>query len=147
MFRLIITTLTLLLTFSMPAIAGTTGPGATAVRSANDKIATLLKQKPAAGSKEEKDLAATVTSSVRDFLDIDELGKRAMTDQWDKLTPAQQKIFQEAADVSDKWFAQSQSEAVERMVEAYKKAGAQTAPLSKQDFDAWIALAKKTSWP
>jgi TRAP-type transport system periplasmic protein len=66
---------------------------------------------------------------------------------WDKLTPAQQKIFQEAADVSDKWFAQSQSEAVDRMIAAYKKAGAQTAPLSKQDFDAWIALAKKTSWP
>jgi phospholipid transport system substrate-binding protein len=93
MFRLIITTLTLLLTFSMPAIAGTTGPGATAVRSANDKIATLLKQKPAAGSKEEKDLAAKVTSSVRDFLDIDELGKRAMADQWAKLTEAQRQEF------------------------------------------------------
>jgi phospholipid transport system substrate-binding protein len=93
MFRLIITTLTLLLTFSMPAVAGTTGPGATAVKSANDKIANLLKQKPAAGSKEEKDLAAKVTSSVRDFLDIDELGKRAMADQWDKLTPAQQTEF------------------------------------------------------
>ncbi|MNC94414.1 hypothetical protein D3C83_112590 [compost metagenome] len=49
--------------------------------------------------------------------------------------------------MSDKWFADSQSEAVERMIEAYKKAGAQTAPLSKADFDAWIALAKKTSWP
>ncbi|HEY8141440.1 MAG TPA: TRAP transporter substrate-binding protein DctP [Kofleriaceae bacterium] len=66
---------------------------------------------------------------------------------WDKLTPAQQKIFEEAADVSNQWFAKSQSEAVDRMIEAYKKAGAQTAPLSKQDFDAWIALAKKTSWP
>ena len=65
---------------------------------------------------------------------------------WDKLTPQQQKVFEEAADVTDKWFAKSQSEAVERMIEAYKKAGAQVAPLSKQDFDAWIALAKKTSW-
>ena len=66
---------------------------------------------------------------------------------WDKLTPKQKQIFQEAADVSDKWFAESQSEAVERMIAAYKKAGAQVAPLSKQDFEAWIALAKKTSWP
>jgi TRAP-type transport system periplasmic protein len=66
---------------------------------------------------------------------------------WDKLTPAQKKAFEEAADVSDKWFADSQKEAVDRMIEAYKKAGAQTAPLSKQDFEAWIALAKKTSWP
>ncbi|NVB77280.1 MAG: ABC transporter substrate-binding protein, partial [Kofleriaceae bacterium] len=29
----------------------------------------------------------------RDFLDIDELGKRAMSDQWSKLTPAQQTEF------------------------------------------------------
>ena len=66
---------------------------------------------------------------------------------YDKLTPAQKKIFEEAADVSDKWFAKSQAEAVDRMIGAYKKAGAQTAPLSKKDFDAWIELAKKTSWP
>jgi TRAP-type C4-dicarboxylate transport system substrate-binding protein len=66
---------------------------------------------------------------------------------WDKLTPQQKKIFEEAADVSDKWFAQSQSEAVDRMIAAYKKAGAQVRPLTKQEFDAWIALAKKTSWP
>ena len=30
---------------------------------------------------------------MRDFLDIDELGKRAMVDQWSKLTPAQQTEF------------------------------------------------------
>jgi phospholipid transport system substrate-binding protein len=30
---------------------------------------------------------------VRDFLDIDELGKRAMADQWAKLTAAQQQEF------------------------------------------------------
>jgi phospholipid transport system substrate-binding protein len=92
MIRLIITTLTLLLTLGAPAFAQT-GPGATAVKAANDKIAALLKQKPVAGSKEEKDLAAKVTTSVRDFLDIDELGKRAMADQWAKLTADQQKEF------------------------------------------------------
>ena len=46
------------------------------MKAANEKIAALLKQKPAAGSKEEKELAGKVTTSVRDFLDIDELGKR-----------------------------------------------------------------------
>jgi len=93
MIRLIITTLTLLLTFASPALAGSSGPGTTSVKAANEKISGLLKQKPAAGSKEEKDLAAKVTTSVRDLLDIDELGKRAMTDQWAKLTPAQQTEF------------------------------------------------------
>ena len=66
---------------------------------------------------------------------------------WDKLTPAQKKLFQDAADVSDKWFAANQREAVQHMVDAYKKAGAQVKPLTKQEFDAWIELAKKTSWP
>lgn len=66
---------------------------------------------------------------------------------WDKLTPQQRKIFEEAADVTDKWFQKSQSEAVERMIEAYKKAGAEVKPLTKAEFDAWIDLAKKTAWP
>ena len=81
----------LILAFA-PAYAAT-GPGTKAVKDANDKISALLKQKVAPNSKEEKELAGKVTTSVRDFLDIDELGKRAMVDQWSKLTPAQQTEF------------------------------------------------------
>jgi len=69
------------------------GPGTQAVKAANDTIAALLKQKVAPGSKEEKELAAKVTTSVRGFLDIDQLGKRAMVDNWPKLTKAQQDQF------------------------------------------------------
>jgi len=69
------------------------GPGTAAVKQAYSTIQGLLKQKVAAGSKEEKDLSAKVTSSVRGFLDIDQLGKRAMTDQWAKLTKPQQDEF------------------------------------------------------
>ncbi len=69
------------------------GPGTQAVKTANDTIASLLKQKVAAESKEEKDLAAKVTTSVRGFLDIDQLGKRAMIDNWQKLTKPQQDQF------------------------------------------------------
>jgi ABC-type transporter MlaC component len=75
------------------APAAKAGPGTAAVKAANDTIAGLLKQKVAAGSKEEKDLAAKVTSSVRSFLDIDQLGKRAMVDNWSKLSRAQQDQF------------------------------------------------------
>ena len=66
---------------------------------------------------------------------------------WDKLTPAQKKIFEEAANKSDDFFAAGQREAVKKMVDAYTKAGAQVRALTKPEFDAWIALAKKTSWP
>jgi phospholipid transport system substrate-binding protein len=76
-----------------PAAQAKTGPGTQAVRAANDTIAGLLKQKAAPGSKEEKDLAAKVTTSVRSFLDIDQLGKRAMVDNWGKLSKAQQDQF------------------------------------------------------
>ncbi len=76
-----------------PAPAVKAGPGTTVVKQANDTISTLLKQKVAPGSKEEKDLAAKVTNSVRGFLDIDQLGKRAMVDQWSKLSKEQQQQF------------------------------------------------------
>jgi phospholipid transport system substrate-binding protein len=89
--RLLILLLSLFI--ALPAVAGPAGPGTAAVKAANDKISNLLKQKPAAGSKEEKELATKVTTSVRDFLDIDELGKRAMSDQWNKLTKQQQTEF------------------------------------------------------
>jgi ABC-type transporter MlaC component len=69
------------------------GPGTQAVKAANDTIASLLKQKVAAGSKEEKELAGKVTTSVRGFLDIDQLGKRAMVDNWQKLSKPQQDQF------------------------------------------------------
>src|SRR5262249_45023367 len=45
------------------------------------------------GSKEERELAAKVTTSVRGFLDIDQLGKRAMVDNWSKLSKPQQDEF------------------------------------------------------
>jgi phospholipid transport system substrate-binding protein len=84
--------LLMMMILAAPALAGS-GPGTQVVKNANDKISALLKQKVTPGSKEEKELAAKVTTSVRDFLDIDELGKRAMVDQWSKLTADQQKEF------------------------------------------------------
>jgi len=83
----------LLLTFTASAALAAPGPGTAAVKQANETINGLLKQKVAAGSKEETDLATKVTTSVRSFIDIDELGKRAMVDQWAKLTPKQQTDF------------------------------------------------------
>jgi phospholipid transport system substrate-binding protein len=75
------------------AAPASSGAGTQAVKAANDTIAGLLKQKVAAGSKDEKDLATKVTTSVRGFLDIDQLGKRAMVDNWAKLSKAQQDQF------------------------------------------------------
>ena len=65
---------------------------------------------------------------------------------WDKLTPAQQKIFEEAADKSDEYFLKLQREAGEKMAEAYRKAGGKVHQMTKAEFDEWLALAKETSW-
>lgn len=69
------------------------GPGTRAVRQANTSISALLKQEATPGSNEEKKLAAAVTASIRDFLDIDELGTRALSAHWDKLSPAERSEY------------------------------------------------------
>ena len=65
---------------------------------------------------------------------------------WDKLTPAQQKIFEEAAAKSDEYFLGTQREAVGDMEKEYKKAGAKVREMTQAEYDQWIALAKDTAW-
>lgn len=77
------------LLFASVAHAGKDGPGTKAVRTANDTIAKLLAKDVAAGSAEEKELAAKVTESVRTFLDVDALGERALADHWSTLSDTQ----------------------------------------------------------
>jgi phospholipid transport system substrate-binding protein len=71
------------------ARAGKDGPGTAAVRGANQAINALLAREVKAGSKEEQELAAQVTASVRGFLDVDVLGERALTDHWAGLSATQ----------------------------------------------------------
>jgi TRAP-type C4-dicarboxylate transport system substrate-binding protein len=65
---------------------------------------------------------------------------------WDKLTPAQQKIFEEAANKSDEFFLGLQRDAVKDMEAAYKKAGAKLHEMTQAEYDEWVKLAKETSW-
>jgi phospholipid transport system substrate-binding protein len=67
------------------AVAGK-DDGTKVVKAANDAISQQLKKK----ASPEK-----VTASVRDFVDLDELGKRALGDHWAKLKPAEQKEYLE----------------------------------------------------
>ncbi len=65
---------------------------------------------------------------------------------WDKLTPAQKKIFEEAAAKSDEFFLKLQKDAVAKMEAAYKKAGAKIHEMSQSEYEQWVALAKETSY-
>ena len=65
---------------------------------------------------------------------------------WDKLTPAQQKAFDEAADKSNEYFLGLQREAVREMENAYKKAGAKVREMTQAEYEQWVALARDTAW-
>lgn len=80
-----------------PAAAGAAeqAPGTTRVREVNAALEALLRAKPAAGSAEEKRIAAEIEKTVDGFLDVAALGQSALTDHWEKLTPAQRKQFSE----------------------------------------------------
>lgn len=69
------------------------GPGVAAVRRANQNVGELLKQKPEAGSDAEKRLVAQISTQLASFLDVDELGQRALADHWKGLNPTQRKQY------------------------------------------------------
>ena len=66
---------------------------------------------------------------------------------WNKLTPKQKKIFEEAADKADAFFLTVQREATSKMADLYRNSGGTSREMSKQEFDAWVALARKTAYP
>ncbi len=70
------------------------GKATDAVRSASETMASLLRKKTK-NDKEEKQLAAKVTKRLRNFLDVDELGKLALTDHWAKINDKQQTEYLE----------------------------------------------------
>jgi phospholipid transport system substrate-binding protein len=86
--------LTLFLFFvRSPVALAADGPGTATVRSANSTLVGLLKQKAAPGSAEERRLAAELRAKLKTFLDVDELGRRALIDHWGSLDAKQRSEF------------------------------------------------------
>ena len=66
---------------------------------------------------------------------------------WKRLSPAQQKIFQEvAADMHENWVYQNFKSLVDNMEKAYSKAGIEMHYMNKEEFNAWLDFARKTAW-
>lgn len=94
--KLVITPTIALIALAASAVAARAAPageGTRAVREANATVRDLLREKAPPGSPAEKKLAAQVTRRVRDFLDVDTLGRQAMRDHWDGLSSAQRREF------------------------------------------------------
>ena len=80
------------LSLSTPSFADD-GPGTAAVRRANESVKELLTTKPEPGSEAEKKLVARISTQLKTFLDVEELGQRALADHWKKLNPQQRKQY------------------------------------------------------
>lgn len=80
------------LAIAAPALAED-GPGVLAVRRANDGVKALLEKKAEPGSEAEKRLAAEISAQLSSFLDVEDLGQRALGVHWKSLNASQRKEY------------------------------------------------------
>ncbi|NKN39503.1 TRAP transporter substrate-binding protein DctP [Agrobacterium sp. a22-2] len=65
---------------------------------------------------------------------------------FDGLTPEQQKAILDAGEKAEVFFNQEVRKGDQIMIDAYKKAGVEVVEMSKADYDAWLAVAKESSY-
>ncbi|UIJ73955.1 TRAP transporter substrate-binding protein DctP [Aurantimonas sp. HBX-1] len=65
---------------------------------------------------------------------------------FDRLTKEQQDALIAAGEKAEAYFAEEAPKLDEKLVEAYKKAGVEVVEMSKEDYDAWLEIAKETSY-
>ncbi|WP_417684929.1 TRAP transporter substrate-binding protein DctP [Roseibium sp.] len=65
---------------------------------------------------------------------------------WDKLSDDQKSALMAAAKVAEDYFAGEAKGLDDKLVEAFSNAGVEVAEMSAEDYDAWLAIAKETSY-
>jgi len=66
---------------------------------------------------------------------------------WDRLTPEQRKVFLKTAEwMHENWIYQNFKILVDKLIEAYSKAGVDIHYMNEAEFNTWLAFAKKTAW-
>lgn len=65
---------------------------------------------------------------------------------YEGLTPEQQKAIMDAGKASEEYFSAEIRKGDDKMVETFKKANVEVVEMSKEDFDAWLAVAKESSY-
>lgn len=65
---------------------------------------------------------------------------------FDELTPEQQTAILNAGQVAEEYFSVEVRKADEKMVDTFKKANVEVVEMSKADFDAWLKIAKESSY-
>jgi TRAP-type C4-dicarboxylate transport system substrate-binding protein len=66
---------------------------------------------------------------------------------WNRLTPEQQKLFLETAEwMHENWIYDNFKALVDNLISSYTKAGVDIHYMTRDEFDQWLAFAKKTAW-
>ncbi|MGD9670342.1 MAG: TRAP transporter substrate-binding protein DctP [Hyphomicrobiaceae bacterium] len=65
---------------------------------------------------------------------------------FDGLKPEQQKAIMEAGKKAEQYFVGEAKKLDEKMIETFKKAGVEVVEMSKENYDAWLEIAKKSSY-
>lgn len=63
-----------------------------------------------------------------------------------KLTPEEQKVILEVGEESAKAFAKDSNKITAEMVRVFKEKGVVVAEMSASDYEAWVEVAKRSSW-
>ena len=65
---------------------------------------------------------------------------------FDGLTEEQQQAILAAADKAEAYFSEAIKKGDQLMVDTFEKAGVEVVEMSKADYDAWLEIAKETSY-
>ena len=65
---------------------------------------------------------------------------------YDALTPEQQKALMDAGEVAEEFFFEEAKGLDQKLVDVYKQAGVEISPMTQEDYDAWVAVAKESSY-
>jgi TRAP-type C4-dicarboxylate transport system substrate-binding protein len=65
---------------------------------------------------------------------------------WDKLNKEQQDALLAAGKKAEEYFLGEAKKPDETLIEAFKKAGVEVVAMSPEDYQAWLAIAKETSY-
>jgi TRAP-type C4-dicarboxylate transport system substrate-binding protein len=65
---------------------------------------------------------------------------------WKRLTPEQQAAVEEAAAISDTYYAWAQRDVEQRMLTAVRNAGLSVRRMTSQEYLAWLQVAQQTAW-
>lgn len=65
---------------------------------------------------------------------------------FNRLNEEQQQALMDAGQRAEEWFAEQAAGLDNKMIDAFSQSGVEVAEMSKEDFDAWLAVAKETSY-